>query len=86
MPAFTINEVNGIPVHSLEDYRKALFASVATPYITIKASDNVRKTSDNIFVVLPFEKVVEDEKHLSQIFRYPISKTVQELLALIEKK
>ncbi len=75
----TINEVNGKGVKTLAEYRQALLLSRQTGYITLKVSDNITRTTDNIFVVLPFAKIMQEESMLSQLFHYPMSALVQQL-------
>jgi len=74
----TINEVNGIEVHSLDDFRKAIKKS--DKFLTIRASDNVTRASDNVLVSLMFGKVLEEETRLAMDYKYPVSKTAHELI------
>lgn len=76
----TINEVNGVKVHTLEEYRQALKKSMHTNFLTIEASDNVARASDHVFAVLLFDKVLEQEPRLAQDYKYPMSDRVKELL------
>jgi serine protease Do len=76
----TLNEINGIPVHTLDELRQAFLAHDGT-CITIRATDQVMLSSDNIFVVLPYQKVLEEEPLLSQLYKYPLSPTAKTLLA-----
>lgn len=76
----TINEVNGIPVHTLAELRDAIKKS--TKFLTLKVSDNVMRATEHVFVALPFEKVLEEEYKLAQDFKFPLSKTMQELVQL----
>jgi serine protease Do len=75
----TINEVNGIKVKTLEDFRAA-FKKVKRGYLTLKACDNVARLSDNVFVVLSFDKIIEEEPTLSRDYRFPLSPLVQDFL------
>ncbi len=75
----TLKEINGMPVKSLADFRTALSKSFDTRYLTIRAIDNLTRASDNLLVVLPFDKVLQEEIALSQVFHYPISLTVENL-------
>lgn len=77
----TLNEINGTKVHTLTDLRDALAKSVKNRMLTIRVSDNVTRSSDNIFVVLPWNKVLEEEPRLAQCYRYPLSDNTQKLLA-----
>ena len=46
------------------------------------------RASDNVFVVLPFEKVLQEETVLAMDYRFPVSQHVREILAFYanEKK
>jgi hypothetical protein len=79
MVGSTLNDVNGLPVHTLDDLRNALKQGDGK-FLTIRASDHVARVSDNVFVTLPFEKVLQEERQLSLDYRYPISVTMQNLL------
>lgn len=76
----TINEVNGVKIKSLEDYRKAIKKGVGEKFLTILGSDNVSRASDNIFVALPYDKILKEETKISRDNRYPLSDLAQELL------
>jgi len=80
LPGATLNEVNGIKVSTLEDFRAAI-SNVNDSKFTLVASDQVSRASDNVFVVLPFDKVLQEEGVLSRDYRYPISPTVRDVLA-----
>lgn len=80
----TLNEVNGVAVHTLDDLRRALKKPVKNKFITIKASDNVARASDNIFVVLPFAKVAQEERVLARLYHYDVSDTARDLIKLAE--
>ena len=74
----TINEVNGIEVQTLEDFRAALKKS--DKFLTIRATDNVSRASDNVLVSLVYDKVLQEETKLAMDFKYPLSKTAQDLI------
>lgn len=76
----TINEVNGIPVHTLEEFRHAVKQSEQQDFLTIRASDNVTRKSENLLVALPWKKVLQEETKLAADFRYPITQLAQSLL------
>ncbi len=76
----TLEEVNGIKVKTLDDLRAAIRKPQSGKYFTIKASDNVARTTGSIFIVLPWQKIIEEELKLSKDYRYPLSNTVQEIL------
>lgn len=69
-----ISEINGEPVTTLEELRKAIKKSLATNYLTVK-------TNENVFIALPFDPLLEDEKRLARNYFYQITPLVQELLA-----
>jgi len=76
MPGFTLNEVNGVEVKTLDDFRAAVLKGKKDNRLVLRASNNVTITSDNVLVVLPLNKIVEQEQMLSQIYRYPLSSLV----------
>jgi len=76
----TINEINGIKVTTLEEYRRAIKHGATSKYLTILASDNVRRASDHVFVVLGMEYLLEEEPQLSKSFKYPLTQMSQDLL------
>jgi serine protease Do len=76
----TINELNGIKVTTLKELREALKKSIHDKFLTLKASDNVMRISDNILVVLPFDKILQEQSMLSQNYHFPITKAAQELI------
>lgn len=76
----TINEINGIPVHTLAEFRQALESPVDGKFLTIKATDNVARASDNVFVALPYKKLLDEELMLAQTYHYKLSNTMQALL------
>jgi len=77
----TLNEVNGIKVRTLEEFREALKKPVDGKFLTIKAMDNVSRASDNLIVALPYIKVLEEETVLAQNYHYQLSDTVKTVLA-----
>ncbi len=76
----TINEVNGVAVHTLAEFREAVKRSEKNGFLTVRASDNVTRKSENILVVLPWQKIVEEEPKLSRDFRYPMTQMAQNIL------
>ncbi|MCA9769886.1 trypsin-like peptidase domain-containing protein [Candidatus Dependentiae bacterium] len=76
----TINEVNGVKVRTLEDLRGAFKSGVGNKFLTIKASDHIMRSSENVFVALPFEKVLAQEEQMAKDYHYPLSDTVKQLL------
>lgn len=76
----TINEVNGKKVGTLDDFREAMKQGVHSKFLTLRVSDNVTRKSENILVVLPWDKLIEEEPKLARDFRYPTTKVAQVLL------
>jgi S1-C subfamily serine protease len=72
-PGTIISEVNGVAIKTLQEYRKAIRKSMDSGFLTLK-------TSNDIFVAFDLKKVVQDEMRLPQIYRYPLSDVVQELI------
>jgi len=81
-PGATINEVNGIKVTTLQELRQAFKQGSQEKFLTIKASDNHAHVSDNLLVVMPWDKILEEEPQLARAYRYPVSETAKELLAV----
>ena len=77
-----IHELNGMAVRTVADFRKAIQEGADQRYFTIKAVDTRASMSENLFVVLPFEKLLREYVVLAQQYRYPISETVRALLEL----
>lgn len=75
----TINEVNGVKVRTLDDFRKALKKPAHNKFFTIRASDNVARASDNVFVTLALDKILEEEPQLSRDYKYPLCEAAKEL-------
>lgn len=80
-PGSTINEVNGSKVTTLNELRDALKNSVNNKFLTLKVSDNLTRVSDNLLVVLPWEKILEEEPILARDYHYPLSEMAKTLLA-----
>lgn len=76
----TLNEINGMKVSTLEDFRAAVTKGMDAKFLTIKATDNVTRKSENLLVVLPWNKVLEEEPKLARDFRYPLTKMTHALL------
>jgi len=82
--ASTLNEVNGMPVRTLNDYRQALKKGLADKFLTFRSSDHVGRFSDNIFTVLPWEKLVEEEPKLAHNYHYPLTETAREIIKIYQ--
>ncbi len=83
---FTINEINGIPVKTLYEFRAALSKSIETGHVVIKTTDQISRSSNNILAVLPLDAVCKEVIQLSQRYRYPISEMVQSILQATASK
>lgn len=79
MPGGILHEINGVKVKTLDDLRSALFKSLETGVVTIE-------TMDSIFVVVPFKKIIEDEKRLSKDYFYPVTQGMKVILEKSEKE
>lgn len=84
-PGVTLREVNGVAVKSLADFRSCLPLAFDNNYMTIRAVDNLTRASDNLLVVLPFDKVLQEEPILARSFHYDISPMVGQLLQISAK-
>lgn len=76
----TLNEVNGLPVRTLQEFRDALQKPIAGKFLTIRATDNVARASDNVFVALPYTKLLDEETVLASTYHYHLSPTMQAML------
>ncbi len=76
MPGMILAELNDAPVHTIEEFRKALMASAKTGFLTVK-------TSEQIMAAFPIDAVLADEQRLADSFEYELSETV---VALMEKR
>ncbi len=81
-PGFVLKKVNDIPVHTLEDFRNAVKKSIDNDFLALTVVDTINNASDNILVVVPFRKALEEEPQLANDYRYPISPFVAELFEL----
>jgi serine protease Do len=76
----TLNEVNSVVVKTLDDFRNAIKGGISSKFLTILASDNVTRASDHVFLVLPLAQLLEEEKKLSYLYRYPTTPLAQDML------
>jgi hypothetical protein len=70
---FIVAELNGSKVQTLDDLRALFTKNAEKDLLTIK-------TANDIFVVFPFKKMLEDEVRLSKVFSYPISSMIKKAL------
>lgn len=80
----TINEVNGEPVNTLDEFRKALAKSIETGYVVIKTTDEITLDTDNVLTVLSLEDGCRETVELSHIHQYQLSQAVKELVAQVD--
>jgi serine protease Do len=81
VPGTTINEIQGIRVKTLDDFRNAVRLASNSKFFTMLVSDNMSRSSDNIFVVLPMASLLDEEPKLARLFRYGVTPFTQEILA-----
>ncbi len=74
-----LSEVNGQKVKTLDDLRTVLFKGLVSGDLTIE-------TTDGVFIVCPFKKVVEEEVRLAKDYFFPISDTTRSLLVKLNKE
>jgi serine protease Do len=84
-PGYTLKEINGIEVKTLDDFRAAIIGAVEAGIIHIRARDEITSSTENIIAVLPLRDVVEETVELAQLYRYPVSEFVQELVTMLEE-
>jgi len=80
----TLNEVNGMRVSTLDDLRKAFKKGMNDKFLTIRATDNVSRSTDNLFLALSLEKVLAEEQLLAKNYNYPITEHTKELLKIAQ--
>lgn len=76
----TLNKINEIPVHTLKDFRKALQESTNSGFLTIEAKSNLITPSDDLFVVLPIDQIIEEELVNMQHYHYEISPAIEKII------
>ena len=79
----TLNKVNGMQVKTLKDYRNALRQGATNKFLTLLASDNVTRASDNVFVVLLMSKVLAEEAKFSRDYKYPLSDIAKDIMQIV---
>jgi serine protease Do len=80
-PGIVIRAINGVEVHTLEDFRNAIKTCAHEDHLIIRASDTITQSSDNLMVGLPLDQVFEEEQVLSRNYRYPLASWMEELIA-----
>lgn len=79
MPGAVLSEINGTKITSLDSLRTALFESLESGIVSIE-------TTDAVFVVLPFKKVIEEDQRLAKDYFFPLTPGVKALVDKLEKK
>ena len=67
-----IEEVNGMTVKTMDDFRKAVRKGKETRYLTVK-------TEDNFYGVMSIDKILHDEDMLAARHFFKKSKLIDEL-------
>ncbi len=84
-PGFTITEVNGYSVQTIDDFRDALRASLDSDRLVMRFADQMSRASTKIPVVLPFGEVVDETVELSKMYHYPVSEAIAEIANELNK-
>lgn len=72
LPGEIIEQINGVPVSTLQEFREAVKKSKKTRYLTIN-------TDDKYYSVLSLDKILHEEDRLANQFFYKKSKLINEL-------
>lgn len=78
MPGAVLSEINGEKVTTLDSLRTALFKSIDTGILTIE-------TTDSVFVVVQFKKIIEEDQRLAKDYFYPLTPGVKALVDKVDK-
>lgn len=78
LPGAILSEINGLKVSTIDSFRTALFESIKTGRLSIE-------TTDSVFVVLPFKRVIEEDQRLAKDYFYPLTQGVQSLVNTLDK-
>jgi len=81
LPGFILKEINGIEVKTLDDFRAAVLQGQKDNLFVIKAINTVDNSTDNVLVVLPLDRAIAQEQYLAQIYGYPVSSLLDQLMA-----
>ena len=76
----TINEVNGVKVRTLDEYREALRKGITNEFLTFRATDTISCVSENILVVLPMDRIIDEEPKLARDYKYKHSESIKDML------
>jgi S1-C subfamily serine protease len=78
LPGAVLSEINGEKVTTIDSLRTALFKSIDTGIVSIE-------TTDSVFVVVPFKKVIEEDQRLAKDYFYPLTPGVKALVDKLQK-
>lgn len=79
-PGFTIKEVNGMKVRSLQEFRDAVLLGKESGTLLLTVQDEITRITDKVPCVLPFDVVLKETIALSSLFKYPLSNLVTTLM------
>jgi len=68
LPGTLIDELNGVKIKNLDDFRKEMLNNANSDYVTIK-------TTQGVFCAIPVSKIIDSEVALCQAYFYPLSQT-----------
>ncbi|HBL98778.1 TPA: hypothetical protein DDZ86_04000 [Candidatus Dependentiae bacterium] len=71
-----IDEVNGTPVKTLDEFRKAVRAGRSSGYLTMKLDGDILS---GVFAVLSLKKIIDDEPRLAATYFYTITSFMERL-------
>ncbi|HLJ31932.1 MAG TPA: trypsin-like peptidase domain-containing protein [Candidatus Babeliales bacterium] len=80
----TLNEINGVKIKTLKEFRDVIKNSPTKEYFTIAADDNMTRAAETIFIVLSMNRIIEEEPRLARDYRYQLSDTVKEILQIAQ--
>ncbi len=76
-----VKQVNGVSVKTLDELRAALKSGLDKKYATFTFKDTVLRTDKDFLLVLDYKKVLSNEAKFASDYRYPLSQTMQEMMA-----
>ncbi len=71
-----IDEINGVKVSTLDEFRSAIKKSKKSGFLTVQAFDGV---VDRMFAAMPIGKIIKDEDDLSKQYFYKKSSLIKDL-------
>jgi len=76
IPGDIIKEINGQPVKTVAEFNTTLAKNGKEKFLNLK-------TADDVLAVFDLQATLADEQRLAKDFTYPISKTVQNLIKIV---